>query len=92
MLHTMRTKTKVAQNCLNYVLPNIVNETDALILEKIKTHSLHGYCTYIKQHYIKTINPVLLLIAIYVIKCKKHNCTMFLNVSHTICFLLESDN
>ena len=56
MLHTMRTKTKVAQNCLNYVLPNIVNETDALILEKIKTHSLHGYCTYIKQHYIKSYN------------------------------------
>ena len=51
----MRSKTKVTQNCLNYVLPNIVNETDALILEKIKTRSLHGYCTYIK-HYIKSYN------------------------------------
>ena len=66
MLHTMRTKTKVAQNCLNYVLPNIVNETDALILEKIKTHTLHGYCSYIKQHYIKSYNKPCTIVNCYI--------------------------
>ena len=36
----------------------IVNNTSALIKDKIHTHGLHGFCTYIKKHYVANYNSV----------------------------------
>ena len=37
-------------------LPKVINETDSIILDKIFTHSFHGYTFYIKQNMIDNYN------------------------------------
>ena len=34
----------------------MINETDSIILDKILTHSFHGYTFYIKQYMINNYN------------------------------------
>ena len=41
-------RTKSAQNSSRYTIPKIVNETSYAITDKIFTHCLIGYSTYIK--------------------------------------------
>ena len=46
------TRTKFAEKCLRYATPKLINETDGIIIDKVNTHSLQGFCSYIKQYYV----------------------------------------
>ena len=47
-----KTKLKLAEKCLRYVIPITINSTESCIVEKINTYSLQGFIQYIKQHFI----------------------------------------
>ena len=53
-LQQVKTRTKIAEKCLRHGIPNITNNTDPLILDKINTHSLHGFVIYTKQLFINS--------------------------------------
>ena len=59
-----RTETKKAENSLRIVVPRIVNKTTLLIIDKISTHSLQDYKSYIKNVYINS----------YRYECNIQNC------------------
>ena len=48
----------------NYGIPQLINNTSLLIIEKIYTHSLHGFVTYVKNKYISQ----------YTVECTIPNC------------------
>ena len=52
-LHTFRTQHEFAKRCLRHNLPNTLNNTPALVIEKIITHSLSGFANYTKHQYIQ---------------------------------------
>ena len=52
-IHTVRTKHEFAKKCMKYNLPHINNDTPAIVVEKIHTHSLRGFTTYAKQFLIQ---------------------------------------
>ena len=64
-----RTETKKAENSLRTVVPRIVNKTTPLIIDKIATHSLQGYKSYIKNVYINS----------YRYECNIQNCYICAN-------------
>ena len=64
-----RTETKKAENSLRTVVPRIVNKTTPLIIDKIPTHSLQGYKSYIKNVYINS----------YKYECNIQNCYVCAN-------------
>ncbi len=41
-----------AKRCLRFDLPRLVNDTPAIILDKIDTHSPNGFSWYVKQYFI----------------------------------------
>ena len=47
-IHTVRTKHEYAKKCLKYNLPHIINDTPAIVVEKIHTHTqptrFHNIC------------------------------------------------
>ena len=45
---TSMTKHEFAKKCLKQNLPHTINDTPELVLEKIITHSLHGFEYYLK--------------------------------------------
>ena len=45
-------RTRSGENCIRYYLPRLVNSTNQDILEKISTHSYHGFSWYIKRNVI----------------------------------------
>ena len=48
-----QTSNKVyTSKCVRYSLPKLINDTPRCILDKLDTHSLEGFSTYIKNHYI----------------------------------------
>ena len=47
-IHTSMTKHEFAKKCLKHNLPHTINDTPELVLEKIITHSLHGFEYYLK--------------------------------------------
>ena len=51
-IHQPIAKHEYAKRTLRFDLPKIVNETPAIILNKIHTHSLNGFTWYIKQHFL----------------------------------------
>ena len=55
-LNVNETKWKFAENCIRNQVALIVNKTQSNILDKIdtSTHSLEGYCNYIKYSYLNT--------------------------------------
>ena len=53
-LNVNKTKRKFAENCVRNQIALIVNKTQSNILDKIDTHSLEGYCNYIKYSYLNT--------------------------------------
>ena len=61
-IHTVRAKHEFAKKCLKYNLSHIINDTPAIVVEKIHTHSLRGFATYVSAadriHY-KSILTVL---------------------------------
>ena len=52
-IHTVRAKHEFAKKCLKYNLSHIINDTPAIVVEKIHTHSLRGFATYAKQFLIQ---------------------------------------
>jgi hypothetical protein len=64
LLNTVKTRLKSTDNCLRVVLPKVVNSTNSLILDKVFTHSLSGFTTYIKQYLIEK----------YLMDCNIDNC------------------
>ena len=69
LLSSVRTKTKLAENCLRYLIPKVINETESIIIEKIQTHSLQGFISYIKLRYIQKYQMDCLIPNCYV--CEK---------------------
>ena len=57
-IHTTRVQHEFAKHSLRYTLPRTINNTPNIILNKIYTHSLHGFATYIKNFFIQTYNIV----------------------------------
>ena len=47
-------KHEFAKKCIRYQLPQIVNNTPENIISKVNTHSLHGFCNYIKIKALET--------------------------------------
>ena len=58
------TRTNQFQKCIRHHLPKLINETPNQILEKIWTHSFHGFSEYIKRYYIDN----------YPLTCTVENC------------------
>ena len=50
---TIRIKHSFAKKCLRYNLPILINNTPKNIKDKVYTHSLPGFSTYIKKIYIE---------------------------------------
>ena len=48
-IHTTRVQHEFAKHSLRYTLPRTINNTPNIILNKIYTHSLHGFATYIQN-------------------------------------------
>ena len=68
-LNMNKTKRKFAENCVRNQIALIVNKTQSNILDKIDTHSLEGYCNYIKYSYLNTYTEL----------CSINNCYVFQN-------------
>ena len=51
-IHHPLARHEYAKKCIRYDIPQIVNKTPAIILNKIDTHSLSGFSWYIKQYTI----------------------------------------
>ena len=52
-LHVPLSRKIYTSKCVRYSIPKLVNETHKNITEKLYTHSLDGFGTYIKQDFIK---------------------------------------
>ena len=46
------TRTVIAGNCIRHHLVTVLNNTPKCIIDKIDTHSLHGFSFYIKRYYL----------------------------------------
>ena len=57
-IHTTRVQHEFAKHSLRYTLPRTINNTPNIILNKIYTHSLHGFATYIKNFFIQTYSSM----------------------------------
>ena len=53
-LHEIQTNTKYARKCIRHAIPEIVNNTPGLILDKINSHSFDGFSTYVKYFFLAT--------------------------------------
>jgi len=58
------TKRKQTEDCIEIKVAKLINSTERNILEKIKTHSIHGFANYIKNRIIQSYNST----------CDVHNC------------------
>ena len=50
--HVLKTRTKMGEHAS---LPQCANETPAFILDKLFTHSLHGFSMFVKKLFYKSI-------------------------------------
>ena len=49
---TIYTRTHMAAKCIRSYLPVILNDTPAMIINKINTHSIQGFSFFIKRYYL----------------------------------------
>ena len=49
--HFVKTRTKMGEHTLRISLPQCINETPAFILDKLFTHSLHGFSMFVKNYF-----------------------------------------
>ena len=49
---TIYTRTHMAAKCIRSHLPVILNDTPAMIINKINTHSIQGFSLFIKRYYL----------------------------------------
>ena len=52
-LHITGINHKFTQRCLRHSLPHVTNSTPEVILNKIFTHSLHGFVNYVKAYLLE---------------------------------------
>ena len=57
-LNINKTRSKQSENLLRNITAKIVNEAPDCIIDKIHTHSLHGFSYYIRRYYINSYNEV----------------------------------
>lgn len=53
-----KVRTEFAKNSIQYIIPLAFNNCPPQIKEKIYSHSLPGFCRYIKSHYINQYNDI----------------------------------
>ncbi len=53
-IHHPIAKYMLAKNCVHFGIRRIVNDCPNSILDKINTHSLHGFSVYIKTHFLES--------------------------------------
>ena len=58
-----RPHTQHAEKSLRFALPRTVKNTNSCIIDKVYTHSFHGFCNYMKNH----------MCTLYSQECKKAN-------------------
>ena len=58
------THTCVAERCIRFILPKIINDTDPSVADKVDTHSFQGFTNYVK---VTKINS-------YATRCLIANC------------------
>ena len=58
------THTCVAERCIRFILPKIINDTDPSVTDKVYTHSFQGFTNYVK---VTKINS-------YATRCLIANC------------------
>ena len=58
------TRKEFTSKCIRYLLPKLLNETDTMIVNKLRTHSLSGFTTYCKIKFISN----------YPVTCTVPNC------------------
>ena len=63
-LQVPKTRTKFTEQCIRNLIPSLINETPSSILDKTDTHSIQGFCFYIKSYLINS----------YEDKCHIANC------------------
>ena len=51
-LHITRTNHEYVKRCIRHNIPRTINNTTALIINKIDTHCQTGFVTYAKMHYV----------------------------------------
>ena len=87
-IHTVRAKHEFAKKCLKYNLSHIINDTPAIVVEKIHTHSLRGFATYAKQFLIVlykiVIRAINIIIRIFFLMDGNHN---FYFLVHSLVFI-----
>ena len=57
-LTNVNTKTISYDKCIRSDLPKVFNETDKDIMDKIATHSYHGFAFYFKGSPLENINRI----------------------------------
>ena len=57
-LFTPRVTHEFAKRCIRYSVIKTVNNSPDLIKNKIHTHSIHGFCCYIKNHYLQNYDSI----------------------------------
>ena len=58
ILILVKTRTKLADSSLRFVVPRLINDTPHFIIDKIHTHSLQGFVFFIKQYFINLIMKI----------------------------------
>ena len=51
---THRVRCEYANYCVRNSLPNLLNNTDQIILNKTTSHSLHGFAIYVKNNILNS--------------------------------------
>ncbi len=65
-IHHPIAKHTFAKDCVRFGIPRIVNDYPNSILDKINTHSLHGFSVYIKTHFLQSYQENCTLVDHYV--------------------------
>jgi hypothetical protein len=65
-IHPVRTRHEYAKKCIRYHLPKVINDTPAIILDKIDTHSLKGFANYIKFSILQSYQQTCLIVNCYI--------------------------
>ena len=65
-LFPIRADHTFAKNFLRYSLTDLVNSTPPIIIDKVHTHSYHGFSIYVKTHFINKYNMTCNLQACYI--------------------------
>ncbi len=65
-IHHLIAKHIFAKNCVRFGIPRIGNDCPNSILDKINTHSLHGFSVYIKIHFLQSYQENCTIVDYYV--------------------------